>query len=88
MPRGKSELLAELALGRIPKIPKNCLCEGKSNEATPLRVAAWIGPTVPSFVPTTKPYQVRRSVMQPSESLAGQGICSTWSQFIALRASC
>lgn len=85
--RGKSELLAELVLGRIPKIPKNCLREGKFNEAAPFVWPLGSVLTVPSFVPTTKPYQVRRSVMRLVESLDGQGIYSTWSQFIALRVS-
>jgi len=52
VPRGKSELLAELALGRIPKIPKNCLREGKFNEATPF---VWPLGSVPRVCPVLCP---------------------------------
>ena len=52
VPRGKSELLAELALGRIPKIPKNCLREGKFNEATPF---VWPLGSVPRLCPVLCP---------------------------------
>jgi hypothetical protein len=74
VPRGKSELLAELALGRIPKIPKNCLREGKFNEATPF---VWPLGSVPRLCPVlcpTKPYQVLPSVGASLESLAGHAI--------------
>jgi len=40
--------------------------------------------TVPRIVPTTKPYQLRRSVMMAVESIDGHGICSTSSQIIAV----
>jgi hypothetical protein len=38
---------------------------------------------VPSFVPTTKPYQVLPSVRGGPKSLAGQGVCSTSSHFVS-----
>ena len=44
--------------------------------------------TVPTFVPTTKPYRVRRNIKGPLESLAGQGVCLARPQFIALGANC
>jgi hypothetical protein len=46
------------------------------------------GATVPSFVPTTKPYRVRWSVAASRESLAGQGIYSNPSQLVTFRLSC
>ena len=41
--------------------------------------------SVPSFVPTTNPYRVRRSVEIALESLAGRAFCGTLSLSIALR---
>ncbi|HVO64752.1 MAG TPA: hypothetical protein VMT53_27770 [Terriglobales bacterium] len=38
-------------------------------------LAAALSLAVPSFVPTTKPYQVLRSVVALLESLVGQGFC-------------
>jgi hypothetical protein len=43
--------------------------------------------TVPSVVPTTKPYRVLRSVPASPESLAGQGIRDILSHFVVLSVS-
>jgi len=44
--------------------------------------------TVPTFVPTTKPDQVLPIVTTAAKTLAGQGICSIWSQVVTFRLSC
>ena len=52
------------------------------------RVLAKVRVTVPTFVTTTKPYQMRQSITTSAKPLARPDTCSTWSQIIALRASC
>jgi hypothetical protein len=59
--------------GRIPKILKNCLCKSKFTLTLPFVRPLGSVLTVPSFVPTTRLYQVRWSATQPLESLAGKG---------------
>ena len=50
---------------------------------TSLKGAAPFSETVPTFVPTTKLDQVRRSVAVSLEGLAAQRFCDTPSQFVA-----
>jgi hypothetical protein len=61
---------------------------GQGDRFDEVAMASRVAETVPSFVPTTKPYRVLRSANDYPQSFIGQGIRSTPSRLVVRCLSC